>query len=443
MKTSCVLFALCSALSFSAIAADVPPPVLPALPVPGLAPAAPVLDASFPHGLSVVEFARVVLQDVLRQPFIFSDDFLLSKAQVGFSAKELKKTASESLLRDVLKEHGFTLTKATGYYRVVRYDEKKSLVDFWYKPKYRSVGYLSSIVRPLFSDGAFTYDRPITRPGAPAGPSAPTSGGATKPADSGGGSLYSMSTQSDVDSFLFRGSPADVERLKAVLERVDVAVPRVLVRALVLEVSGSSTDAWGVSAVAKLLTSNLSVSLAGNTQGVAGSLTFKGPDFNAVAGVFGNQSNVSVLTSPSVFAEAGAQANLSVGSSVPVLGAIQYSGNGDQSRQSVEYRDTGVILRLTPKVYDEVISLDVTQELSDAVATTTGVAGSPTLLKRSISTTLNLSSGSYVVIGGLSSSKKSAASDFLPIFDRFKPSIGSSAVRSDTDVVIVLYVEKA
>lgn len=442
MKLSCVSFALCSALSFSAIAADVSPPVLPALPVPGLAPAAPVLDASFPHGLSVVEFARVVLQDVLRQPFIFSDDFLLSKAQVGFSAKELKRSASEALLRDVLKEHGFTLTKAAGYYRVVRYDEKKALVDFWYKPRFRSVGYLSSIVRPLFSDGAFTYDRPITRPATPSGPSAPTSGGSTKPADSGG-SLYSMSTQSDVDSFLFRGSPADVDRLKAVLDRVDVAVPRVLVRALVLEVSGSSTDAWGVSAVAKLLTSNLSVSLVGNTQGVAGSLTFKGPDFNAVAGVFGNQSNVSVLTSPSVFAEAGAQANLSVGSSVPVLGAIQYSGNGDQSRQSVEYRDTGVILRLTPKVYDEAISLDVTQELSDAVATTTGVAGSPTLLKRSISTTLNLSSGSYVVIGGLSSSKKSAASDFLPIFDWFKPSVGSSSVRSDTDVVIVLYVEKA
>lgn len=436
------LLALCSALSFSAIAADVPAPVLPPLPVPGVSLGAPVLDASFPHGLSVVEFARVVLQDVLRQPFIFSDDFLLSKAQVGFSAKELKRTASEALLRDVLKEHGFTLTKAAGYYRVVRYDEKKALVDFWYKPRFRSVGYLSSIVRPLFSDGAFTYDRPITRPAAPSGPSAPTSGGSTKPADSGG-SLYSMSTQSDVDSFLFRGSPADVDRLKAVLDRVDVAVPRVLVRALVLEVSGASTDAWGVSAVAKLLTSNLSVSLSGNTQGVAGSLTFKGPDFNAVAGVFGNQSNVSVLTSPSVFAEAGAQANLSVGSSVPVLGAIQYSGNGDQSRQSVEYRDTGVILRLTPKVYDEAISLDVTQEISDAVATTTGVAGSPTLLKRSISTTLNLSSGSYVVIGGLSSSKKSSASDFLPIFDWFKPGVGSSSVRSDTDVVIVLYVEKA
>lgn len=434
-------------LSFSAAAADVavkpPPSVLPPLPpvatasVPGVGSAAPVLDASFPHGLSLVEFARIVLQDVLKAPFVFADDFLVSKAAVGFSAKQLKFSGSESLLRDVLREHNYTLTKSGGYYRISRYDEKKSLSDFWYTPKHRSVGYLSSIVRPLFADGSFSYDRQntVSRPSG-------SGGGQGQPVDDGG-SVYSMTSQTNVDAFLFRGSPADVARLQAVLAQVDVPVPKVLVRALVLEVSSASSDAWGVSAVAKLLSDKLAINLSGNVQNMAGSLSFKGPDFELVAGLFGNTSDVSVLTAPSVYAENGAQANLSVGSSVPVLGAIQYSGTGDRSQQSVEYRDTGVILRLTPRVYDKSITLEVAQEISDAVATTTGVAGSPTLMKRSLNTVLSLASGEFAILGGLSSSKSSGAKDYIPFLDKFKLWLGGSAARSNTEVVIVLYVEKA
>ena len=448
-----LIFAAALSVSALSVADEVKPPVVPGLPsLPSLPTAAPaILDASFPHGLSLVEFARVVLQDVLREPFIFSSDFLDAKAQVGFSAKQLKKSGSESLLREVLRDHGYVLTKAGGYYRVVKLDERKELTDFWYTPRYRSVAYLSSIVRPLFNDGSFSYDRQLSRQGQAAAPSAsgPAAGSgassgastAARPVDDGK-SLYAMSGQTDVSSFLFRGSPSDVGRLKAVLAQVDVAVPKVLVRALVMEVSSTANEAWGVSAVSKLLSDKLGVSLSGNVSGMSGNLTFKGPDFEAVAGVFGNQSNVSVLTSPSIYAEAGAVANLSVGSSVPVLGAIQYSPTGDQARQSVEYRDTGVILRFTPRVYEDAIGIDLTQEISDAVATTTGVAGSPTLLKRSLNTTLNLSSGEYVVVGGLSSSKGSGGKDYVPLWESVKFGLGASSAKSSTEVVIVLYVER-
>lgn len=439
-----ISFLLLAAFSSSAFSATLPAPVLPALPpvsAPVKLPGVPDLDASFPHGLSLVEFARVVLQDVLKEDFIFSTDFLDSKAVVGFSAKSLKKSGSESLLREVLAEHGYSITRFAGYYRVSKTDERKLAVDFWYRPQYRSVAYLSSIVRPLFSDGSFSYERPIQRSGAGSSSAVAPSSPGSRPVDNGA-SLYSQTTQSDVDAFLFRGSAADVSRLKSVLAQVDVPVPKVLVRALVLEVADSKNEAWGVSAVAKLLSDQLSVSISGNVSQMSGALSFKGPNFEAVAGVFGSSSRVSVLTAPSSVVEAGASSDLSVGSSVPVLGAIQYSENGGSSRQSVEYRDTGVILRVTPRIYDSAVSLDVRQEISDAVSTTTGVAGSPTLLKRAISTSLNVSSGDFVIIGGLSSAKSAAASDYIPFLERLRLALGGSAVQSKTDVVVVLYVER-
>ena len=57
------------------------------------APAALTLGAPFPQGMRIQEFARVVLLDVLKSQFIFSSDFLLSQAQIGFSARDLKKLA--------------------------------------------------------------------------------------------------------------------------------------------------------------------------------------------------------------------------------------------------------------------------------------------------------------------------------------------------------------
>jgi type II secretory pathway component GspD/PulD (secretin) len=186
----------------------------------------------------------------------------------------------------------------------------------------------------------------------------------------------------------------------------------------------------------------LSVELNGNVQSMSGSLSFKGPRFEAVAGIFGNLSDVSVVTSPSALVESGSSSELSVGSAVPVLGAIQYNGGSGQSQQSVQYRDTGVILRVSPRIFDDSISLDVAQEISDAVTTTTGVTGSPTLNRRAFKSTLNVSSGQYVVMGGLASTKRSAATDFVPFFDFFRARLGGNSFSSSSEVVIVLYVER-
>ena len=143
------------------------PPAIPAL---SSAPLPPTLDASFPQGIRLTEFARVVLQDVLKQPFIFSTDFLQSPASVGFSAKELKARGSEALLRDVLGEHGFRLQFASGYYRVsaIKEADKPDLrEDFYYRPRHRDLAYLSRILQPLFPQGGFTYQRESTPPQQP------------------------------------------------------------------------------------------------------------------------------------------------------------------------------------------------------------------------------------------------------------------------------------
>lgn len=417
-----------------------PPPVPTAGAVLPLIPP-PMMDASFPQGIRLTEFARVVLQDVLKKPFIFSSDFLQSPSQVGFSAKELKAKGSEALLRDVLSEHGFTLQFSSGYYRIakVKESDKPDLrEDFYYRPKHRDLAYLSRILQPLFPQGGFTYQRQADVQQSPQA-SQQTGGQASqgqRPVDTGG-SLYSMTTGTDGDAFVFRGLPKDIARLQSLLTQVDIPVPRVLVRAIILEVQSRESQGFSVSAVGSLLAGRLGFSIQADA--FTKQLTFKSGDFNAVASALASDGTVKVVTAPSVYAETGAQAQLSVGASVPTLGAIQYNGNG-QSQQSVQYQDTGVILSVTPRVLDDAISLSVKQEISDAVSTTTGVQNSPTLTKRSLSTVLNMASGDWVILGGLTTDKDTNTADSLPFWRSFKT--GTTKAKDKVDIVVLLYVER-
>lgn len=392
------------------------------------------LGAQFPGGVRIQEFARVVLQDVLKSQFVFSSEFLATDAVVGFSASSLKRAGSESLLRDVLEEHGFSLDKRAGYYRVslLKLEDKPDLrKDFIYRLKHRDLSYLSAQLLPLFPPDSFTFTRGIDSGNSQ---SQSHSDGAVD----NGRSLYSMTNKTNGDLILFRGHEPDIERLRSLLSKLDVEVPRVLVRAFVLETRDLEQSGYSVSAVAKLLSGKLGITIAGSTAGNL--LTFTSPDFEAVASALRSDSRVRVLTSPSVYAETGASASLSVGSSVPTLGAIQFSNDG-QSQQSVEYQDTGVILRITPRVLEESISVRIEQEISDAVQTQTGVSGSPTITKSNIQTAFNVVSGDFVILGGLSSEKSSTARDSFPLFRWL--TLGSTSSEASADIVIVLYVERA
>ncbi|MBI5437639.1 MAG: hypothetical protein HY936_01565 [Nitrosomonadales bacterium] len=54
---------------------------------------------------------------------------------------------------------------------------------------------------------------------------------------------------------------------------------------------------------------------------------------------------------------------------------------------------------------ETVVDLDISQELSSFVATTTGVNGSPTLLKRTVNSKLSIKPGEVVIFAGLNEKK--------------------------------------
>jgi general secretion pathway protein D len=132
-------------------------------------------------------------------------------------------------------------------------------------------------------------------------------------------------------------------------------------------------------------------------------------------------TDVKVISSPALVVLDNQQAVLQVGDQVPIVTrqATDAVTSNTTLVNSVEMRDTGVILKVTPRVNaNGVVNLDVTQEVS-AVASNDPNLG-PTISQRRIQSTIAVATGQTVLLGGLISSKTSRDKSGIPILSDIK-----------------------
>ena len=131
-------------------------------------------------------------------------------------------------------------------------------------------------------------------------------------------------------------------------------------------------------------------------------------------------SDVKVLSTPSVVVLDNQVATLQVGDQVPVAtaSATVLSGTGAPVVNTIDYRNTGVILRVVPRINaNGNVLLDVEQEISNVAA---GSAGSltPTVSQRRVKSSIAVASGQTVLLAGLISERADKQRTGLPIIDQ-------------------------
>lgn len=213
---------------------------------------------------------------------------------------------------------------------------------------------------------------------------------------------------------LFRGTPADFEHARNLLEQLDTAPPQVLVELTIAEVTLTDETRFGVEWFLDQTISDgtLTASTLGATTRQAGGLgvdvthTFSRGTVEAALNAFALNSNLNILSTPRVVARSGSQAEIMVGTDVPIITsqrAADNQSNGDTDiLQTVQYRQTGVILNVRPVVYgDDRIDIELYQEVSSQEPNNNADIASPLILNRSVTTQLSLQEGMTAVIGGL------------------------------------------
>ncbi|HFW5350247.1 TPA: type II secretion system protein GspD [Salmonella enterica subsp. diarizonae serovar 53:z10:z35] len=367
----------------------------------------------------------LVWQNIFYRPFQLSPELAGDSRLVSFYMNE--KLNPRAFFISYLKRMNIgvsTSRDGVDYIYVIKPQEKKiPLSVFTYRPKYRSVSYLSSVLQGALTGGSFSNHIQTVDFVAQ-----------SKGDSSGAGNSYGSSVDSDV--LVYMGTSADIARIKNILPKVDLPEEQVSVSGFILEVQDNKRNASGLQIIADLFKSRLGISVGTRLDG-GNSFTVNIGGLSAFYNLIKEDSRFQVLSNLSLTVLSGRDSHFNVGEDVPVLGAVTYNDN--QAVQSVEYRSSGAIFTVRPYIYQDVITLDIEQQLSNFVNTTTGVNSSPTLIKREIATNVVARDGDVIILGGLASSKVSKVKSGFSFFPGFT---GSSDGTEKTDIIVVLQVKK-
>ena len=227
----------------------------------------------------------------------------------------------------------------------------------------------------------------------------------------------------DSNTLLIRAPAARWMSLQQTLAEIDRPPAQVMIEASIVEVSLTNDFRFGVDWSAIGDGGKLTGSSVYTDNGVIGpkfpgfSITYLGSNIDAAVNALGSRTAIDVVSAPKLITLDNHKARLQIGDQVPIVTqtATDTTTSSPAIVNTVEYRDTGVILEVTPRISgDDKVVVEIAQEVSGVARTVTSGIDSPTIQQRKLSSTLVLQDGAVVALGGLISHRRTDSDSGVP-----------------------------
>ena len=259
----------------------------------------------------------------------------------------------------------------------------------------------------------------------PADPKRP--GGETGPggAAAGGAMGARVTADENNNAVIVLGTGREYAVIEEALRKLDIVPQQIMIEAAITEVTLTDDLRYGVQWNFQSGNSNV-----GYTEGTTSTPTrlfpgfsyfYGGNNISATLNALQQHTNVKVVSAPKLLVLNNQTAALQVGDQVPIStgSATNLVGGTNAVVSTIEYKDTGVILKITPRVNASgMVQLDVSQEVSQVSNASTTAATqqqSPTISTRRISTTVAVHDGEVIALGGLFSDTRTLTKNGIPI----------------------------
>ncbi|MEQ1783514.1 MAG: secretin N-terminal domain-containing protein, partial [Hyphomonadaceae bacterium] len=233
---------------------------------------------------------------------------------------------------------------------------------------------------------------------------------------------FSVASNLSQNAVIVRGNADQLAEARGLLEALDQPPPQVLIEAAIIEITLNDELQYGINWHGLEDRFNGTFTDAANGQVTSSfpgfALTYVNTDIEAALNVLSSITKVEVISRPSLLALNNETANLQVGDQVPIVTqtAISVTDPNAPIVNQTQYRDTGVILKVTPRVRaGGMVELEVAQEVSQVARTTSSGIDSPTIQQRKIDSKLLVPSGQSVALGGLISTTRTGSVSGIPL----------------------------
>jgi general secretion pathway protein D len=292
----------------------------------------------------------------------------------------------------------------------------------------------------------------------PSSSASPQTGSSPEPVTSGaatgGGSTdqeprIKIGLDEGKNAILINATPSDYRRVMRMIGTLDVMPKQVLIEATIAEVTLTDELKFGVRWY--LQSKNASTTFTDDPTGALGAIfpsfsyAFAIKNLTATLSALNTITDVNIISSPSLTVMDNKTAMLQIGDEVPIItqSAVSTVTTGSPVVNSVSYKDTGIMLAMTPRINASGrILLELEQEVSTVAATTTSGIDSPTIHKRHIRTSVVVNNGEALALGGLIQDSKTNTRTQTPILGDI-PLIGNAFGQKDlrlgkTELLIII-----
>ncbi|MDM8550691.1 type II secretion system secretin GspD [Desulfobacterales bacterium HSG2] len=208
------------------------------------------------------------------------------------------------------------------------------------------------------------------------------------------------------NALIIEATLRDYQIIENILKRLDVLPRQVLIEVTIAEIKLDTKTELGVEwsyfkGSGRPDTSTLEAKI-----GVAGLKYLIGQTarWEAALTALATDKKINILSAPSVLASDNKEAKIDISTEVPVASAIYNKDDSNVIETNIQYRNTGVILSVTPHINEfGLVSMDINQEVSNQLEdpVQVGTGTQPAFFKRSVNTSLTVKHGQTIVIGGM------------------------------------------
>jgi len=228
------------------------------------------------------------------------------------------------------------------------------------------------------------------------------------------------------NSILILSSRVQYENILSVVRDLDTLPLQVLIEVSIVEVTLTDELSYGMEWYLRhngindrfdsdtTLDLNAGAGIGPIAPGFSFLLSGSGALVRAVFNTLAAESKLNVISSPSLMALDNHTATIRVGDQQPIQVSSSKSTNNDVLTQSIEYKNTGVLLSVTPRVNSGgLVTMELSQEVTD-VGGIDDATGQRSFLQRNINSTVAVQDGRTIILGGLITENSVDAESGIP-----------------------------
>ncbi len=236
-----------------------------------------------------------------------------------------------------------------------------------------------------------------------------------------------LSADERTNAIVAYGTHSDLETLRVLIDKIDRPLPQVMIETVISLVTLKDDNSFGISSLSFAYdgaTNTFDAIKLGTVGGISisdGILDLDNPsDFSLATSITptNEDGDTKLLSAPSIVVSHNEEGTINVSQSFPIItSSTTFNNSNGTSNDSVEYRDIGILLKVTPLIgADGTVQMVIEQTIENVVDSIfINEISQPIIGKREATSTVSVRDGQIVILGGLQQNLRINTNSYFPL----------------------------